>query len=158
MMMMTGSANRFATKATVWLMVVWFALPSSIIRSCHCSCSEAGSSCVAAHDGCCGQNQITPCDAEVKPNSHCAMSSLLGLSICGCSNDCSCQCTCESRYDQRSLPIRAKGKANLAIELMASSFVGTETASLQLFAHVVRNDSAARTSRQRCAELSRFLL
>lgn len=156
--MMTGAANRFATKATMWLMVVCFALPSSIVRSCHCSCIGAGSSCVAADDGCCGDNQITHCDVEVKPTSHCAKSTLLGLSSCGCSDDCPCQCTCASRADQRSFPIRANGKANFAIELKASSSGGTETASLQIFAYVVRNDSAARTSRQRCAELSRFLL
>lgn len=150
--------------AIAWLLVVVFALTSSLSTTCRCwAMSECGrhdcdsSVCEEAH---CGE---VLCEATPSQTSECRCcgeptSTATITSVCGCGDDCKCHC----QHDRSTLPYLAPRVSDVNdwqfVSLSESLLVSRDFAEQTLF--LISSPFQARPigALHRCILLSRFTL
>lgn len=168
--MLTWSHKRIARTAMIWLMVATFAMPTALFQTCPCV-SVVGMS--VAGEIQCGCSS-SACNAGSMQTSHCEHDGIASQSTkaagehgcvtslltCHCDDHCPCQCQCEQRNEEA-----IRSGARIVVRQIAAEVVpvpATLFPSLRTSDSPSRTQAAsltqAKTSRQLCAALSRFLI
>ena len=163
--MLNWSSKRVARTAMIWLMVAMFAMPTALIQTCPCTSVAGEIQCGCGSSVCsggptqlsdCGHDGLATQSTKAAGDSGCVTS----LLICRCDDHCPCQCQCEQHNEEA-----IRGGVRIVVRQIAAGVVSVPGS---LFASLPTSDSPswrqaasltqAKTSRQRCAALSRFLI
>jgi hypothetical protein len=168
--MLTWSHKRIDRTAMIWLMVATFAMPTALFQTCPCV-SVVGMS--VAGEIQCGCSS-SACNGGLTKQSNCrhdgpaaqsteaegGRACVTRLLTCHCDNHCPCQCQCEQRNEEA-----IRSSVRIVVRQIAAEVVpvpATLFPSLRTSDSPSRTQAAsltqARTSRQLCAALSRFLI
>ena len=145
-----------ARRAALWLLAVLFAMPVSFCASCSC----LAECCLSAHGDAactCDESKHTPCSNECAGSHIIALSPLLSP-LCGCGDDCPCECRRSDEVSTIAVVNRQdEQKEFLSINACVETMARNTPRCSSVAVSTLPTDVAT-SALQCCISLSRFIL